>query len=249
MSKILETLENGILHSTKFDTKSLVNLIVKAFKDEVQFGKVSEEYLHKYTTKDLLKLLNTSMADKGMKDENKAEVVLNIVNLLYLRFREYQAETGDTNHKANPDLVDSVVLKLSRKRSPKPLPDGKFPIKSWDELCIDIHDGKEKVTFRKVIDDVPSAVQFDMTYTEIGFAQVSVEFLKICATVNNSGAFHYHDRLVKSRVERKIRNLFEMEDEAIISVKHKKGHYYPLFKIRHYDKDGNSVYGNVYGRS
>ena len=34
---------------------------------------------------------------------------------------------------------------------------------------------------------------------------------------------------------------------SIVSHPNKKAHYYPLFKINHLDKDGNSIYGHTFG--
>jgi len=62
-----------------------------------------------------------------MQDENKVEVVFNILNLLFLRYREYQALTGDDNLKPNPDKVDKILNPPKPpKRKPKILPDAEL---------------------------------------------------------------------------------------------------------------------------
>ena len=121
--------EKGLFKTFKMSTKELAEMMVESFKDEVQFGTVTESYLHKYTTKQLLDMVNKNVADGGMKDEGKAEVVFNIVNLLYQRQREYMAITGDTNLKPNPDDVDMALNPPKPpKRRPKILPESRFEI-------------------------------------------------------------------------------------------------------------------------
>ena len=90
--------------------------MAESFKDEVQFGTSTESYLHKYTTKQLVDMLNKNVANGGMKDEGKAEIVFNILNLLYQRQREYMAITGDTNLRPNLDIVD---IALNPPKPPK----------------------------------------------------------------------------------------------------------------------------------
>ena len=45
-------------------TKELAEMMAESFKDEVQFGTVTESYLHKYTTKQLVDMLNKNVADR-----------------------------------------------------------------------------------------------------------------------------------------------------------------------------------------
>ena len=120
-------LDQGLYKTYKMSIKELAEMMVESFKDEVQFGTVTESYLHKYTTKQLLDMVNKNVADGGMKDEGRAEVVFNIVNLLYQRQREYMAVTGDTNLKPNPDDVDRILFPPKPpKRRPKALPESEF---------------------------------------------------------------------------------------------------------------------------
>ena len=50
------------------------------------------DFLIKYTTKQLVDMLNKNVADGGMKDEGKAKIVFKILNLLYQRQRVYSED-------------------------------------------------------------------------------------------------------------------------------------------------------------
>lgn len=241
--------EKGLFKTFKMSTKELAEMMVESFKDEVQFGTVTESYLHKYTTKQLLDMVNKNVADGGMKDEGKAEVVFNIVNLLYQRQREYMAITGDTNLKPNPDDVDMALNPPKPpKRRPKILPESRFEIDNWEELLIVITDGDDRIMFKKLFDGKPSEEStYTMRYSELGFGQKSIQFLELCATKNKTGSFVSTNRKLKSNVDKALRVHFNMgENQSIISHQKKAHNYYPLFSIWHYDKDRNSRYGNMY---
>ena len=136
--------------------------------------------------------------------------------------------------------------KLKRKR--KNIPDAQFEIDNWDELLIAIRDGSEWVVFTKMYDGKPAIDEkFTLSYRQLGFNEPSIEFLRICATSNNTASFPYGKRKIKSRVDNTFRDLFRKDEEmSIVSHPNKKAHYYPLFKINHLDKDGNSIYGHVF---
>ena len=241
--------EKGLFKTFKMSTKELAEMMVESFKDEVQFGTVTESYLHKYTTKQLLDMVNKNVADGGMKDEGKAEVVFNIVNLLYQRQREYMAITGDTNLKPNPDDVDMALNPPKPpKRRPKILPESRFEIDNWEELLIVITDGDDRIMFKKLFDGKPSEEStYTMRYSELGFGQKSIQFLELCATKNKTGSFVSTNRKLKSNVDKALREHFNMgENQSIISHQKKAHNYYPLFSIWHYDKDRNSIYGSMY---
>ncbi len=241
--------EKGLFKTFKMSTKELAEMMVESFKDEVQFGTVTESYLHKYTTKQLLDMVNKNVADGGMKDEGKAEVVFNIVNLLYQRQREYMAITGDTNLKPNPDDVDMALNPPKPpKRRPKILPESRFEIDNWEELLIVITDGDDRIMFKKLFDGKPSEESTcTMRYSELGFGQKSIQFLELCATKNKTGSFVSTNRKLKSNVDKALRVHFNMgENQSIIPHPDKRHHYFPLFNIWHYDKDRNSRYGNMY---
>ena len=241
--------EKGLFKTFKMSTKELAEMMVESFKDEVQFGTVTESHLHKYTTKQLLDMVNKNVADGGMKDEGKAEVVFNIVNLLYQRQREYMAITGDTNLKPNPDDVDMALNPPKPpKRRPKILPESRFEIDNWEELLIVITDGDDRIMFKKLFDGKPSEEStYTMRYSELGFGQKSIQFLELCATKNKTGSFVSTNRKLKSNVDKALRVHFNMgENQSIISHQKKAHNYYPLFSIWHYDKDRNSRYGNMY---
>ena len=137
--------------------------------------------------------------------------------------------------------------KLKRKR--KNLPDAQFSIGGWDDLLVTIRDGSEWVVFTKMYDGKPAINEkFTLSYSQLGFNEPSIEFLRICATSNNTASFPYGKRKVKSRIDITFRDLFRKDEEmSIVSHPNKKAHYYPLFKINHLDKDGNSIYGHVFG--
>ncbi len=220
--------------------------LAKSVKDEIEFGELKEDWLKKHKTTNLVKFWDSKFADTdSLNDENTRETLLNIMTLLFKRVREYQFLTGKTDPK--PDDIDKILFPSPRK--PKILPDAKFEINAWDDLLIQIQDGNEKVTFRKIYGGKPSHKDtFSMRYEELGFKQPSVEFLKICATSNNSGSFAYSNRKVKSRVDIRLKHLFKTKDSSVVTHPKKKGCYIPLFKIWHYDKDGNSIYGHTHGR-
>ena len=69
MYKILMSAKDDIIKELKsgdIDVGALAKIMIRAFKDEVEFGTVTEEYLHKYTTKQLLDMVNKNVADGGM---------------------------------------------------------------------------------------------------------------------------------------------------------------------------------------
>ena len=242
-------LDQGLYKTYKMSIKELAEMMVESFKDEVQFGTVTESYLHKYTTKQLLDMVNKNVADGGMKDEGKAEVVFNIVNLLYQRQREYMTITGDTNLKPNPDDVDMALNPPKPpKRRPKILPESRFEIDNWEELLIVITDGDDRIMFKKLFDGKPSEESaYTMRYSELGFGQKSIQFLELCATKNKTGSFVSTNRKLKRNVDKALREHFNMgENQSIISHQKKAHNYYPLFSIWHYDKDRNSRYGSMY---
>ena len=137
--------------------------------------------------------------------------------------------------------------KLKRKR--KNIPDAQFEINNWDELLITIRNGSEWVIFTKMYDGkLAINEKFTLSYRQLGFNEPSIEFLRICATSNNTASFPYGKRKIKSRVDNTFRDLFRKDEEmSIVSHPNKKAHYYPLFKINHLDKDGNSIYGHTFG--
>ena len=241
--------EKGLFKTFKMYTKELAEMMVESFKDEVQYGTVTESYLHKYTTKQLVDMLNKNVADGGMKDERKAEIVFNILNLLYQRQREYMAITGDTNLRPNPDVVD-IALNPPKtpKRRPKILPESRFKISNWEELLIVVTDGDDRIMFKKLFDGKPSEESaYTIRYSELGFGQSAIQFLELCATKIKTGSFVSTNRKMKSRVDKALRKHFNMEENQSIICHQKKAHnYYPLFSKWHYDKDGNSRYGNIY---
>jgi hypothetical protein len=222
-------------------------IINKGYRDHIEFGELKEDWLKKHKTTKLVKMSDSKFADTdSLNDENAREILLNVMTLLFKRLREYQFLTGESGN-VKPEDIDKKLFPSPRK--PKILPDATFEIDKWDDLLIQIQDGNEKVTFRKIYDGKPSLKdKFSMRYEELGFKQPSVEFLKICATSNNSGSFAYSKRKVKSRVDILLKNLFNMKDMSIVTHPKKKGCYIPLFKIWHYDKDANSIYGHIHGR-
>ena len=155
------------------------------------------------------------------------------------------AVTGDTNLKPNPDDVDRILFPPKPpKRRPKALPESEFQIDNWDELLIEISDGSGRIGFKKIFDGKPSFESaYTRHYSELGFGQKSIEFLHICATANKTGSFSYQNRRQKSRVDNALREHFNMgKTESIVRHPTKKQNYIPLFRIWHYDKDGNSTY-------
>lgn len=222
-------------------------IINKNYRDHIEFGELKEGWLEKYKTTDLMKKWDNKFADMdSLNDENTREVLLNIMTLMFKRLREYQFLTGESG-KVKPENVDKILFPSPRK--PKILPDATFEIDKWDDLLIQIQDGNEKVTFRKIYDGKPSHKdKFSMRYEELGFKEPSAEFLKICATSNNSGSFAYSNRKVKSRVDIRLKLLFKTKDSSVVTHPKKKGCYIPLFKIWHYDKDANSIYGHTHSR-
>ena len=160
-------------------------------------------------------------------------------------------EIRDFNKRMNKlDKEQFLAKKKGRKskRKKKNLPDAQFKIDNWDELLITIRDGSEWVTFTKMYDGKPAINEkFELSYKQLGFKEPSAEFLRICATSNNTGSFPFGDRKVKSRVDNIFRQLFMMGDSmSIIAHPKKSGNYIPVFKIWHYDRDGNSRYGHAH---
>ena len=163
----------------------------------------------------------------------------------------------------HPDDIDELLKRMrirrkeewlnkkgtKSKRKRKNLPDAQFELGIWDDLLVTIRDGSEWVVFTKMYDGKPAINEkFTLSYRQLGFREQSVEFLKICATANNSASFPFGNRKVKSRVDNTFRDLFRRDEEmSIISHPNKKSYYYPLFKINHLDKDGNSIYGHTFG--
>ena len=144
-------------------------------------------------------------------------------------------------------LANKKGTKSKRKR--KNLPDAQFELDIWDDLLVTSRDGSEWVVFTKMYDGKPAINEkFTLSYRQLGFNEPSIEFLRICATSNNTASFPYGKRKVKSRIDITFRDLFRKDEEmSIVSHPNKKAHYYPLFKINHLDKDGNSIYGHTFG--
>ena len=88
---------------------------------------------------------------------------------------------------------------------------------------------------------------YTMRYSELGFGQSAIQFLELCATKNKTGSFVSTNRKMKSRVDKALREHFNMgNNQSIISHRKKAHNYYPLFSIWHYDEDRNSRYGSMY---
>ena len=153
-------------------------------------------------------------------------------------------------NKLDKELFLAKKKGRKSKRKKKNLPDAQFEIGGWDELLLTIRDESEWVTFTKMYDEKPATNEkFTLSYRQLGFKEPSIEFLRICATSNNTASFSHPNRKVKSRVDLTLKELFKKEEEmSIIAHPKKKGYYIPLFKIWHYDKDANSIYGHIHGR-
>jgi len=209
------------------------------------------------------------MSKKSKKKKTKNIVIDTSTNLLDL-FKSKEERTvkfmdEDGYELTHPDDIDDLFKRVRKrkkeqflakkkgrksKRKKKNLPDAQFEIGGWDELLITIRDGSEYVVFTKMYDGKPATSEkFTLSYRQLGFKEPSIEFLRICATSNNTASFPHPNRKVKSRVDLTLKELFKKEEEmSIIAHPKKKGYYIPLFKIRHYDKDGNSIYGHIHGR-
>ena len=204
---------------------------------------------------------------KQLKKNKKKNIIINSRENLPSLFdsepeRIIKFIDEDGYELTHPDDIDEFLKRMrirrkeewlnkkgtKSKRKRKNLPDAQFELGIWDDLLVTIRDGSEWVVFTKMYDGKPAINEkFTLSYRQLGFREPSVEFLKICATSNNTASFPYGKRKIKSRVDNTFRDLFRKDEEmSIVSHPNKKAHYYPLFKINHLDKDGNSIYGHLF---
>ena len=257
MSKVKKIVESFIdnlfrrtlLRGFNISTKRLAKMLAEEVADEMKYGEVTEKYLYEYTTKELIELIDKTQSNDGLTKEDKGELLINIVIVIFQRHRQWMAVTGNSNLKPSPEEVDMALNPPKPpKQRPKILPESRFKIDNWDELLIVITDGDDRIMFKKLFDGKPSEESaYTMRYSELGFGQSAIQFLELCATKNKTGSFVSTNRKLKSNVDKALREHFNMgENQSIISHQKKAHNYYPLFSIWHYDKDRNSIYGSMY---
>ena len=225
---------------------SLPQCFVRAMEENIGTD-YYPEWMSKYKTEELESRIknNLEIANQGGKnpfhDKELMDLFFKAHSLVLDRKRNFRFEKG--REPSDSKELDSFLF----GRKPKHLPEAKFQIDNWDELLVKITDGSEDITFTKLYDGKQAVNEhFSMTYTQFGLKQVSIEFLKICATSNNTGSFAYGNRKVKSRVDNRLKQLFGLKDMSIIIHPKKKSNYLPLFRIWYYDRDGNSIYGHTH---
>ena len=254
MKKIVESFIDNLFRRTllrgfNISTKRLAKMLADEMTDEMKSGEVTQKYLYKYTTKELVEFLDKTQSNEGLTEEDNGELLMNIIIVLLQRHKEYLIVTGGNNLKPSPDEIDIALNPPQPPKSrPKILPESRFEIDNWEELLIVITDGDDRIMFKKLFDGKPSEESaYTMRYSELGFGQSAIQFLELCATKNKTGSFVSTNRKLKSNVDKALREHFNMgENQSIISHQKKAHNYYPLFSIWHYDKDRNSRYGSMY---
>jgi len=208
------------------------------------------DWMKKISNVDLLGRINELAKAPNAKDHfskiqniNQAMDVFRVVKETYEHFIFVNGRKPESFTE-----LDKFNSKPKYSKTKKKYNELDFQIDEWKELLIELDDADENwVVFRKVYNSKPSYEQiFKMRYKELGWGEESRKFLEIASTSNQTGSFIYSNRMLKSRVDRSLRNLFGLEEMAIIAVKKKKYRYYPLFKIYRQDKDGYPYAGHVH---
>jgi hypothetical protein len=244
MRNIENSIPEDLVKKAFFGKESAMDSLVKAYvesiKDEIQFGEVTETYLHKYTTKKLNDMLSKMVNDDIdiMDEPNGREIFLNIFTLFNQRQREYQLLTGDYS-KISPEDVDRVLF--PQKQIPKVNTETKFQIDSWDELYIQLHpNSKNQITFMKMFNGQPSLDSRDRK--ELKDLHLGSVTMKI---INNFGYLPYgtpyryegnRDNLL--RVNKHLKKRYKMDSNPITT---RDGMIRTPIHVKVYDAFSNPV--------
>ena len=68
----------------------------------MKYGEVTEKYLYEYTTKELIELIDKTQSNDGLTKEDKGELLINIVIVIFQRHRQWMVVTGNSNLKPSP---------------------------------------------------------------------------------------------------------------------------------------------------
>ena len=82
MSKIKKIVESFIdnlfrrtlLRGFNISTKRLAKMLADEMTDEMKSGEVTQKYLYKYTTKELVEFLDKTQSNEGLTEEDKGEL-------------------------------------------------------------------------------------------------------------------------------------------------------------------------------
>ena len=210
------------------------------------------KWMEKYKTEDI-----ATKVMKGFEEISKTgEIPFQDRKLMELLYDAYAiTENRKKKLRFEKGIISDDVKVLDEYLFPdsslKSLPDGRVPftIDKWEELRIEITDKSNVVTFRKLLDSKSVIDKFHIAGGKIGITGKLIEFLEACATSQRRGTFHYPFRKHKSRLDIKLRALFGINAESVISVQGKNNTYKPQFQISHYDENGRSRYGNLHSNN
>ena len=222
-------------------TSELAEMLADEIVDEMKYGRPSQDWLIKYTTKDLI-AYQKKLIKEGL-DEEKSEVVFSIINILYQRFREYNLLTGDDNIKVAPEVIDKVLF--PKQKIPPVKPTGNFKIDSWSELDIEIRDvNHTTIHFHKMIMGKPSKdKQITKTLKELGWGDATIQIFKF---LNMTKSVVYGNKNAIYRVNKSLRELFNMQDKGVC-VTTKNREISTKVHITYYDNNNSLVTNhNIY---
>ena len=216
-------------------TSELAEMLADEMVDEMKYGRPSQDWLIKYTTKDLV-IYQKKLLKEGL-DEDKSEVLFSIINILFQRFREYNLLTGDDNIKVSPEVVDKVLFPKQKILPVKPTDN--FKIDSWSELDIEIRDvSHTTIHFHKMIMGKPSKdKRVTKTLKELGWGDATITIFKFLSMTKS---VPYGNKNAIYRVNKSLRELFHMQDKGVC-VTTKNGDISTKVHITYYDKSNSLV--------
>ena len=234
-SFIENLVSRNVMKLENLSTSELAKMLADEMADEMKYGKPSQDWFIKYTTKDLVAYLE-KLTEGGL-DEEKLEILFSIINILFQRFREYNHLTGDDNMKVKPELVDKVLF--PKQKIPPVKPTDNFKIDSWSELDIEIRDvSHTTIHFHKMIMGKPSKdKRVTKTLKELGWGDATITIFKFLSMTKS---VPYGNKNAIYRVNKSLRELFHMQDKGVC-VTTKNGEISTKVHITYYDKNNSLV--------
>ena len=191
-------------------------------------------------------LMKSPDANEHFSSVRHINQVLNGVRVLQERYEYFIFVKG--RQPKDYQEIDEFLQRPKTSKPKKEYNEADFQIDKWGELLIELYDDdNEWFRFTKLYDKKLShGESFKWRYSDMGWGGVVRTFLEIAQTSNREGSFVFHKRHIKSRVDKSLRAFFRLDEQSIISLKGRPNHYYPMFKICRYDKNGNLYGGHIF---
>ena len=200
--------DNYLINFSKSSIKMLLEQVALKLSDELQWRKLKESYLLKYNTKELVSLLNNILKKEASNRE--FEIILQIINILYQRQKDYHLITG--NHKISPETIDEVLFPTRRITTLEGT--NQFTIVNWNQLHIKIRDiNPNIIVFHKIIEDKPSDHSIiERNFDELHLGLTTRAILRIFGylKLNESYKHPLKKKDQVFRLNRALKQLFKM---------------------------------------